>query len=102
MLTTVSLVLPRQIAEMAEADTRLFKKRACKYESSGQTSQGQRNGRGGMGGRLRVKVMSEYVDFFIWISEELEVLFISRRLPRRLHGDHCKIRESIFSRCLRT
>ena len=52
MLTTVSLVLPRQIAEMAEADTRLFKKGACKYESSGQTSQGQRNGRGRMGGGL--------------------------------------------------
>ena len=27
VLTTVSLVLPRQIAEMTEADTRLFKKR---------------------------------------------------------------------------
>ena len=45
--------------------------------------------------------MSEYVDFFIWISEESEVLFISR-LPRRLHGDHYEIRGSLFSRCLQT
>ena len=43
--------------------------------------------------------MSEYVDFFIWILEEFEVLFMSR-LPRRLHGDHWEIRESLFSRCL--
>ena len=56
MLTTVSLVLPRQIVEMAEADTRLFKKGACKYESSGQMSQGQRNGRGGMGGGLELRL----------------------------------------------
>ena len=56
MLTTVSLVLPRQIAEMAEADTRLFKKGACKYESSGQTSQGQRNERGRMGGGLELRL----------------------------------------------
>ena len=57
---------------------------------------------GGGGGRVTVRVMSEYVDFFIWISEEFEVLFIPRRLPRRLHGDHCKIRESLFGTCLQT
>lgn len=56
VLTTVSLVLPRQIAEMAEADTRLFQKGACKYESSGQTSQGLRNGKGGMGGGLELSL----------------------------------------------
>ena len=56
----------------------------------------------GGGGRVTVRVMSEYVYFFIWISEEFEVLFISRRLPRRLHGDHCKIRESLFGTCLQT
>lgn len=50
VLTTVSLVLPRQIAEMAGADPRFFQNGACKYESSGQTSQGQRNGRGRWGG----------------------------------------------------
>ena len=55
-----------------------------------------------MGGRVRVRVMSEYVDFFIWISEEFEVLLISGRLPRQLHGDRCTIRESLFSRCLQT
>ena len=100
VLTTVSLVLPRQIAEMAGADPPFFQKGACKYESSGQTFQGQGNGRGGMGGRVRVRVMSEHVDFFIWISEEFEVIFISGRLPRQLHGDHCTIRESLFSFCL--
>lgn len=64
VLTTVSLILPRQIAEMAVADPRFSQKGACKYESSGQTSEGQRNGRGLDGGRVRVRVMSEYVDFF--------------------------------------
>ena len=49
------------------------------------------NGRGGVGRRVRVRVMSEYVDLFIWISEEFEVLFISR-LSRRLHGNNCEIR----------
>ena len=102
VLTTVSLILPRQIAEMAGADPPFFQKGACKYESSGQTFQGQRNGRGGMGERVRVRVMSEHVDFFIWISEEFEVIFISGRLPRQLHGDHCTIRESLFSFCLET
>ena len=66
-----------------------------------QTSQGQRNGRGRVGEGLRVRVTSEYVDFLFWISEEFEVLFISS-LPRRLHGDHCEIRESLLSRCLQT
>ena len=49
------------------------------------------NARGGVRRRVKVRVMSEKVDLFIWIPEEFEVLFISC-LPRRLHGDHCEIR----------
>ena len=100
---SVALAFPFVVSHGSGGST-IFSKGACKYESSGQTS-GQRNGRGGIGGgrgRVTVRVMSEYVDFFIWISEEFEVLFISRRLPRRLHGDHCKIRESLFGTCLQT
>ena len=41
------------------------------------------------------------ISVLFWISEEFEVLFISS-LPRRLHGDHCEIRESLLSRCLQT
>ena len=78
-----------------------FKKGVVSMRVQRQTSQGQRNGRGRVGEGLRVRVTSEYVDFLFWISEEFEVLFISS-LPRRLHGDHCEIRESLLSRCLQT
>ena len=42
------------------ADPGFFQKGGCKYGSSRQTSQGQRNAEGGS---VRVKVMFEYADF---------------------------------------
>ena len=49
MLTTVSLVLPRQIAEMAEADTRLFKKGLVSMRVQGKRPRAKGMGEVGWG-----------------------------------------------------
>ena len=104
VFTTVSLWHFLSLFRMAAADPQFFQKGFVSMRVQGKRpakGMGEVGLEGG-GGRVTVRVMSEYVDFLIWISEEFEVLFISRRLPRRLHGDHCKIRESLFGTCLQT
>ena len=104
VFTTVSLWHFLSLFRMAAADPQFFQKGLVSMRVQGKRPAKGMGEVGLEGGPPphTVRVMSEYVDFFIWISEEFEVLFISRRLPRRLHGDHCKIRESLFGTCLQT
>ena len=54
-------ILSRYIIKL-RGGSRIFQRGGCKYESSAQTSQGQRNGERGRV-KVRVRVMFEYVDF---------------------------------------